>query len=353
MPMPPPGDTNGKLNEQLAQLPKAEIHLHLEGSIDPETAVLLARQRGVALKPEDVLSRYASKDFPGFIEAFKWITYYLQTPEDYFLVAQRLAEELLRQNVIHAEVTLSAGVMLKRKQNVEANLAAIREGVKAYRIRGLRFAWILDAVRQLGPDEAMKVAHIAAKLQHLGVVAFGMGGDELALPAGHFRAVYQFARGEGLHVVTHAGEIGGPDSVRDAVEILGSQRIGHGIGVMHDPKLAESLAWRNVPLEICLTSNLCTGALAKQVSRPEASLTEHPLKRFVEQGLTVTLSTDDPAMFRTDLLNEYRLAASLGLEAAQIVRIAEASFTSAFLPPEGRRKLIGQFRAAAKSLGLL
>jgi len=185
------------------------------------------------------------------------------------------------------------------------------------------------------------------------VIAFGMGGDELAFPAVNFRPTFDLARREGLRVVCHAGEIGGPESVREAVDILGAERIGHGIAVMNDPALAESLATRHVVLENCPSSNVCTGALAKQTGNPNATLADHPLAKLMAQGVLVTLSTDDPAMFHTDLLTEYSHAAALGLSNSQLLQLAEQSFSASFLPPIEKRQLLEDFRAAAKSAGLL
>jgi aminodeoxyfutalosine deaminase len=180
-----------------------------------------------------------------------------------------------------------------------------------------------------------------------------MGGDELAGPTVNFRPAFDYARHEGLHLVCHAGEIGGPESVREAIEILGAERNGHGIAVMRDPAFADTLATRRVVLENCLTSNLCTGALATQTEKPGASLKDHPLPEFLKRGLAITLSTDDPGLFNTDLLTEYSLAASLGISTAQLVQLAEQSFLSAFLPPEEKRQMLVDFRAAAKSAGLV
>jgi aminodeoxyfutalosine deaminase len=334
-------------------LPKAEIHLHLEGSVRPETAIELAARHGVRITAEEVAARYNYSDFAGFIEAFKWVTSFLRGPGDYRLIAQRLGEELIRQNVVYAEITISAGVMLLRKQNVEANFEAIRETAEEASSERLRTAWIFDAARQFGAGAAREVARWAGKLRKMGVVAFGMGGDELAVPTAEFRPAFDGARSEGLRIVCHAGETGGPELVREAVEILGAERIGHGIAVMRDPELAESLAAREIVLENCLTSNLSTGALAKQTGKAEVSLRDHALPKFLERGLRVTLSTDDPAMFHTDLLTEYSRAASLGLSDKQLVDLAEQSFHAAFLPRADRDSMVEDFRAAAKSAGLI
>lgn len=334
-------------------LPKAELHLHLEGSIRPETAVELAARHGVALTPSAVAARYNYSNFAGFIDAFKWVSSLLRDPQDYALITRHLAEELIRQNVVYAEITISAGVMLHRMQNVEANFAAIRDAVESVPARRLRTSWIFDAARQWGGEAAVEVAHSAAKLQPYGVVAFGLGGDELAVPTEHFRPAFQYARGEGLHLVCHAGEVGGPEMVREAVDMLTAERIGHGIAVMHDHALADSLAMRRIVLENCLSSNLCTGALDKQTGKTDAPIADHPLRQLIERGMAVTLSTDDPSMFHTDLLTEYSRAASLGLTGEQLVRLAQESFEHSFLPPIEKRQYLDDFAAAAKSAGLL
>ena len=341
------------LPEAFNSLPKAELHLHLEGTIRPETAIELAARHNIKLTREEVADRYAHKDFVGFIETFKWVTSFLRDPEDYALITRKMCEELVRQNVVYAEVTISTGVMLRRMQNVQANFEAIVEAASGVLYHRLRTAWIFDCVRQFGTDAAMEVARWAAKLQGKGVIAFGMGGDELALPTANFRPAFSLARSEGLRLVCHAGEIGGPVLVREAVEILGAERIGHGIALMHDHALAESLATRKIVLENCPTSNLYTGALAKQLGKPTAELREHPLRTFLDHNWPVTLSTDDPGLFHTDLAKEYACAASLGLTKEQIVRLAEESFNAAFLSASDKRQLLENFRAAAKSAALL
>jgi aminodeoxyfutalosine deaminase len=334
-------------------LPKAEIHLHLEGSIRPQTAVELAARHKEKITVQEVARRYRYADFAGFIEAFKWATSFLRQPDDYRVIVKALGEELILQNVVYAEITISAGVMRLRKQSVEANFAAISDAAREFAPRGLRMAWIFDAARQFGADRAMEVARLAAKLRTAGVAAFGMGGDELAFPAADFRAAFDRARSEGLRIVCHAGETGGPQAVRDALEILGAERIGHGIGVMHDFELGESLAARGIVLENCLTSNLSTGALAKQTGRADAALADHPLPQLIERGIPVTLSTDDPAMFHTDLRTEYSKAALLGLSRAQLLALAERSFSASFLPVAEKHAFLDQFRAAAQSAGLV
>lgn len=342
-----------KIETFLAELPKAELHLHLEGSIEPATAVALAARHGVTLMPEEVAARYSYQDFTEFLEAFKWVTSFLQTPADYALVTECLADQLVAKNVVYAEVTLSVGVMLWRTQDVEANFMAIRDVGTRARKKGLRLQWVFDAVRQFGPDAAMEVARWAARMKSEGVVAFGMGGDELALPAADFRRVYDYAAAEGIHRLVHAGEVGGPEAVREAVVLLGAERIGHGIAAMRHERTMDFLAARQIPLEICPTSNLRTGALARQLGQTEAQVEDHPLGEFFARRLCVTLSTDDPAMFRTDLVREYILGLQTGLRPTELVQIAQAGFESAFLPAEEKRSLLESLRAKTSSLRLV
>jgi aminodeoxyfutalosine deaminase len=335
----------------LAALPKAELHLHLEGSIEPATVVELAKRHGVAVMQDEVCARYAPGDFAQFIEAFKWVTSLLREPADYALIAERLAQSLRRQNVLYAEVTLSAGVMLWRHQDPEKNFAAIRDAVS--KITGIRFAWVFDAVRQWGAVAALEVARIAAGMRLPEIVAFGIGGDELALPTSDFRHVYEYAASEGLHRLIHAGEIGGPESVRDAVETLGVERIGHGIGVMRDERMMDFLAARGIPLEVCPTSNLRTGALARQLGSASAGYAQHPLASLFRRGVPVTISSDDPAMFETTLTREYLHAYGMGLAPSELLQIAEASFRHSFLSLGEKRAFLETFHSSAAALGLV
>ncbi len=334
------------------QLSLPELHLHVEGSIGPATACELAARYGTRLSPAEVVAQYAYSDFSGFLEAFKWVTSFLRSPEDYALITRRLCEDLRRQNVGYAELTVSIGVMLLRKQDAEANFEAMHGAATAE--NGFpRVQWIFDAARQFGPAAAMEVARVTARAKSAGVVAFGMGGDELFLPAAEFRAAYDYAAAQGLHRLVHAGEIGGPREIREAVELLGAERIGHGIAAIHDTALVDFLADRRIPLEVCPTSNLRTGALARQLGRARAGLEDHPLPRLFRAGIPVTLASDDPAMFRTGLFQEYESALQAGLSVADLVHIARAGFEHAFLPQAEKAALLETFRTETVRLGLV
>jgi aminodeoxyfutalosine deaminase len=342
-----------ELAARIASLPKAELHLHLEGSIDPVTVVELAARHGDTIAPGQVAARYDTRDFPAFIEAYKWVTSYLRNPQDYALIARETAEFLLAQNVVYAEITISAGVMLLRKQDPFANFRAIHEATLPYESLGLRLQWIFDCVRQFGPRPAMDVARIAVELQKEGVVAFGIGGDELALPASDFGEVFDYAGSNGLHRVAHAGEIGGPDSVRDALTYFSAERIGHGIATTRDPNLAATLRDRLIPLEMCPTSNLRTGALARQIGQDHADLQHHPLPDLFRAGVPLSVSTDDPAMFATDLQREYLALLEMGISPRELVRIGAAAFQGAFLPSADKFSYLAAFTRQATAVDLI
>jgi len=296
----------------LHSLPKAELHLHLEGSIEPATLAELGAGD----------YRYDFADFAGFIESFKWVTSYLRSPDDYALVTRRLLESLERQNVRYAEITLSAGVVLWRKQDFGAVYDAVRAAARESKVQTY---WILDAIRHFGPEHAMEVAKLAADRAQEGVVAFGIGGDEARGPAGWFREVFEFARQQGLGLTAHAGETCGPESVWQAIEI-GAERIGHGISSVDDPALLRELRSRAIPLEICVSSNLATGAAA--------SLSAHPLRRLYDSGVPVIINSDDPAMFHTTLTREFELARDhFGFSDAELQDLAENGFRHAFREP--------------------
>jgi aminodeoxyfutalosine deaminase len=328
-----------ELFPKIAAMPKAELHLHLEGSIRPATAVALAARHGLSLTEDEVRQRYAYTDFSAFIEAFKWVTSFLREPSDFALLTTDLAEQLLAENVAYAEVTLSVGVMMLRKQNPQANFEAILAAAEPFESKGLRLNWIFDAVRQFGAALAYEVVDWAKLCNSPRIVAFGIGGDELSVATKDFQTVYKHAAYCGLHRLIHAGEIGGPEKIREAIDFLGVERIGHGIGAMHDPGLMDMLAERRIVLEVCPVSNLRTGALARQLKMEDPSLSQHPLPKLLRHGIPVVLSTDDPSMFHTSLHDEYRHAQEMGLTGEELRRLVENGFEYAFMTPEERTRL--------------
>ena len=317
---------------RIDSLSKAELHLHLEGSIQAATACTLTARHGVNTTEKEIRERYAFHNFPEFLETFKWLTSFLREPQDYALAAHDLGGQLLAQNVVYAEITLSVGVMLLRKQKPEANFEALLRAVEPFERRGLRFRWVFDAVRQFGAEAAMAVVEAARNCRSKEIVAFGIGGDELQVPTAAFRAVYERAADLGLHRLIHAGEVGGPERIREAIELLGVERIGHGIAAIKDSALMDLLAERKIPLEICSQSNIRTGALARQLARDNAQIEDHPLPRLFRHGIPVVISTDDPGLFDTTLRGEYANAVRMGLRETELEQICAMGFLFAFQP---------------------
>ncbi len=328
----------------LRQLPKAELHLHLEGMLLPRRVMSLAKKYAVPLELDELDSRYNLRGFSQFLELFKWATSFLREPDDYAQLAQDAATALHEQGIVYAEITLSVGVMLLRKQNVAANFVALREVFARNRAAGTgpQVQFIFDAVRQFGPAPAMEVARLAAQLNSEGVVAFGLGGDELSLALSDFRKAYEYAAQHGLYLVAHAGETGGPEQIQDAIDLLKVKRIGHGIAAIRSPALMNTLVTRNLPLEICLTSNLRTNALNIQLNSAHCRISLHPLAKFFRHGIPVTLSTDDPAMFRTTLLEEFAYALQTGLSLNDLVAINRTAFEHAFLSDSSRQSFLAR-----------
>ena len=305
------------MDDFLLELPKAELHLHLEGSVEPETL----HELDPATPLEDLRALYEYADFDAFLRTFGAIGKRLRSPEDYGLITRRLLERLAAQNVRYAEIIIAAGVVLWKEVEFGPIFDAI---VNAAAESPVETRWIFDAVRQFGVEPAMQVAEWAAARQDRGVVALGIGGSETRGPAEWFREVFAFAKREGLHLLAHAGEGTTAQSIWGALE-LGAERIGHGISAIEDPVLIRHLRDHGIPLEICITSNLVTGV----VKRVE----DHPVRRLFDAGVPITLNTDDPAMFRCTLAGEFELAkTAFGFTNAELASIAEAGFRYAFEP---------------------
>jgi aminodeoxyfutalosine deaminase len=338
----------------IAALPKAELHLHLEGTVDPPTLAELSRRHntplptsnnrydvqgsGDVLTEDDVRRLYSYQDFYGFMMAFKAVTERLRTPEDYELITYRLMQKLARQNVLHAEVYVSVGVIHWRGQE----FAPLFEGMENGRQRGesdfgVSLLWIFDAVRHFGVEPAAKVFDLAARWRDRNVVGIGLGGIEREGPAQNFRDLYKKAAAQDLRLTVHAGETEGPESVWAALNI-GAERIGHGFSAARDSELVEALARKQVPLEVCISSNLRT--------RVCADIRKHPVKIMFDNGLMITLNTDDPEMFQTSLSREYELARQeCGFSEDHLRELARNSFEASFLPPAKKLEFLHRIDA--------
>jgi aminodeoxyfutalosine deaminase len=305
------------MDDFVRRLPKAELHLHLEGSVEPETL----QELDAAAPVDDLRGLYSYTCFDDFLKAFGAVGKRLRGPEDYAVITRRLLERLESENVRYAEIIIAAGVVLWKRQDFAPIFNAVRAAAEN---SAVEVRWILDAVRQFGVEHVQAVAELAADRRNEGVVAFGIGGSEQRGPAEWLSEPFAYAKRAGLHLTAHAGEGTSPQSVWAALE-LGAERIGHGISAIEDPVLMRHLRDRQIPLEICITSNVVTGVVPR--------LEDHPIRRLYDAGVPIVLNTDDPAMFCCTLVGEYALAARVfGFTEAELRKIAENGFRYAFGP---------------------
>ena len=326
--------------------PKAELHLHLEGTITPATLVeLSARHDAHPITLPEAESLYQFTDFTGFIEAFKAVTHQLIHADDYELAAWRMMEQLAAQGVVHAEVYISVGVIYMWRDFDPVCFEPIFTGLERARERGerelgLSLYWIFDAVRHFTVEEAERVFVKAAEMrsQYPSIIGIGLGGDERRAGSAPFHALYAGARKAGLRLTNHAGETTGPEAIWEALAI-GSERLGHVLSAIADPDLLEELKKGNIGLELNPTSNVRTGVCT--------SFAAHPLRRYFDAGLLVTLNSDDPAFFGSDIANEYLLAHSeQGFTREELRQLAANSIRASFLPESEKTAWLSRIVAA-------
>jgi adenosine deaminase/aminodeoxyfutalosine deaminase len=329
--------------DYIRRLPKAELHLHLEGAIQPSTLVeLSARHDASPLTLPEAEALYRFNNFSEFLDSFKAVTRLLIGPEDYELAAWRMIEHLHRQGIVHAEVFISVGVIyLWRNHDPEAFepiFAALeRSRERGQRELGLSLYWIFDAVRHFSLPEAERVFRKAIELRpkYPSIIGIGLGGDERRTGSEPFRALYAEAAAAGLRLTNHAGETTGSGAIWEALSI-GSERIGHALSAIQDSGLLLELRERQTPLELNPTSNLRTGVCP--------SFAAHPLRAYFDRGLLVTLNSDDPAFFGSDLVHEYlRAHTEQGFTRQELRQLAENSIRSSFLPELEKAALIARF----------
>ena len=315
-------DPEAAIEDLVRRLPKAELHVHLEGSIDPPLAARLAARHGIQLPGGlhyEPRARY--ERFVDFAELYLAISSCLQEADDFTLAVQEVGRGLLAQNVRYAEMTFTPWTHVARGVDPAAMLVGLLEGRASALEQGIVIRWVFDIVRHL-PDTADPTLDFGLDLRRAdpnGVVGLGLGGPEgPEYPIEPFEPVFERARSEGLVSLPHAGEQTGASSVRDAVERLGAARIGHGFRCLEDPQVVELLLERDIPLEICPSSNVALGWVP--------SFEAHPLPRLLDAGLRVSLGSDDPPLFSTDIVREYaRCAAVFGWDASVVRRLAAAA----------------------------
>jgi len=329
----------------IRRMPKVELHVHLEGSIQPETLLLLARRNSVTLPTataEGLRQWYKFTDFPHFVEIYLAISACVCSPEDIEFIAREFLRGQAAQRILHSEVTFSPFTHYSTNKRIpfEDQIAALGRA-RAWAASELEIGvgWVLDIVRNVRPVEhGLTVADWAIGGIESGVVALGLGGIEAGNPPELFQEAFDRARAAGLPAVPHAGETAGAESVRGAIRTLKAQRIGHGVRCLDDPGLVAELRDRQIPLEVCPTSNVCLGVAP--------SLAEHPLPRLLDEGLYVTINSDDPPMFNTTLTDEYlRAAQILGCGAETIENLAINAVRASLLPEASRVDLERRFRS--------
>ncbi len=325
----------------LTLLPKVEIHLHLEGAI-PLDALweLIQKYRGDAgVRNRTALEeRFQYRDFPHFIETWCWKNGFLREYDDFTFVADKVAEDLARQGIRYLEAFYSPPDFARQGLEVQGITEALRKGLDAH--AATIETWLIaDVVRDLGPAKAARTLEQLSEVKSLGVIGIGMGGSEQAYPPEPFADVYERAREYGFHTTAHAGEAAGPESVWGALKALKVDRIGHGTRAVEDPSLVALLAERQVPLEMCPLSNARTGVVD--------GIAAHPIRRFFEAGVRVSVNTDDPKMFNTSLEGEYAaLADQLGFQPSEIKTLMQNAIRSTWATLDTQRRLLLELDAA-------
>jgi adenosine deaminase len=333
-------------------VPKAELHVHLEGAIQPETLLTLARRNNIELPAntiEGVRNWIAYRDFDHFIELFRAACRCLRTADDFELAAYDLGADLARQGVRYAEVTFSASIHHIFGTPQQAYFEGLARGrARARADFGVELAWIFNIVRQWkdGRDVAVLADYtldVSIQGKEIGVIALGLAGAEDGAPPEPFAPWFDKARAAGLHSAPHAGEHAGPASVWGAIRALGAERIGHGVRAAEDPALVAYLARHQIPLDVCPLSNVRLGVAE--------SLEQHPLPALLDAGVVMTLNSDDPSLFNTSLSDDYEtLVEPFGLDVEQIDALVLNGFRSSFLPAERKQALLADVQQTLAAL---
>lgn len=319
------------------QVPKVELHLHLEGAIPHDTLWELVRKYGgdpTVPDLESLSNKFEYKDFPHFIQAWLWKNKYLREYEDFTLIAEAVARDLARQNICYVEGFYSPSDFSGHGLQPQRLTEAIRTGLK--RIPEIEFALIVDLVRDFGPDQAAVTLEKVNEVRDQGVIGIGIGGSEQDFPPEPFEAVFEQARKLGFHTTAHAGEAAGADSIWGAIHSLKVDRIGHGTRAYEDESLLDYLSVHKIPLEMNILSNVRTGVVP--------SIDEHPIRRYFEYGINVTINTDDPKMFNNSLSDEYRLLEEkLNFSKDEIRRLILQGVQASWLAKDRKKEYIEMF----------
>ncbi|ELP69595.1 adenosine deaminase [Streptomyces turgidiscabies] len=325
----------------IAGLPKAELHVHHVGSASPRIVSQLAARHpdsAVPTDPEALADFFTFTDFAHFIKVYLSVVDLIRTPEDVRLLTYEIARDMARQQVRYAELTITPFSSVRRGIDDRAFMDAIEDARKSAEAEfGIVLRWCFDIPGEAGLESAEETVRLATddRLRPEGLVSFGLGGPEIGVPRPQFKPYFDRAIAAGLRSVPHAGETTGPETVWDALNHLRAERIGHGTSAAQDPALLAHLAEQRIALEVCPTSNIATRAVR--------TLDEHPLKEFVRAGVLVTINSDDPPMFGTDLNSEYAVAARLlDLDEWGVADLAKNAVEASFLDPAGKAALAAE-----------
>ncbi|MFC4532785.1 adenosine deaminase [Sphaerisporangium dianthi] len=334
-------ETTPSIEAFIAALPKVELHLHLVGAASPSTVLELARRHPGGPVPsgeEELRAFYAFRDFPHFAEIYESVNSLVREPEDIVTLVTGTARDLAAQNVRYAELTVTA----HSHQRMGMSKAAITEALDvaaraSVADHGVRVGYVFDIPGEYGAEAARTTLDHALSAPPEALVGFGLAGIEQERPKYRdaFRDAFRAATAAGLHSVPHGGEMTGPETIWEAIEGLGAERVGHGISCVRDARLMAHLKETQIPLEVCPTSNVRTGQVP--------AIASHPLPRLLEEGLFVTLNSDDPPMFATTLNAEYGVAAHVfGLGEAELAALARNAVRASFLDERAKREIIGE-----------
>ncbi|MEJ2663001.1 MAG: adenosine deaminase [Spirochaetia bacterium] len=317
-------------------LPKIELHLHLEGAIPLPTLWELIKKYGghkeLGNDIENLRRKFVFKDFPHFIETWIWKNQFLKEYEDFEFMAAGVARDLAAQNIVYAELFFTPSDHLAKGLELERIVEAVAAGI-ARQEKKTTLRLIYDLCRDAGPEKGMEQLEKLKDLKDYGIIGIGIGGSEQLYPPEPFAAVYEKARTYGLHTTAHAGEAAGAPSVWGALKTLKAERLGHGTRSIEDPSLVAYLKETQVPVEVCPLSNVRTGVVA--------SLAEHPVKHYFAEGLNICINTDDPKMFHNSLEQEYAsLVDELGFSLGDIKQLLHNAAASAWCDEETKQKLM-------------
>jgi aminodeoxyfutalosine deaminase len=332
----------------IADLPKVELHVHHVGSASPRIVADLAGRHPDAGVPDDparLAEYFTFRDFAHFVDLYLATVSLIRTPDDVRLLTYEVAREMAAQRIRYAELTCTPYTHVLNGVPIEGYIEAIEDArVAAERDLGLVLRWIFDVPGEIGENAAEETARIAVDRGPDALIGFGLGGPEIGTSRPRFKPAFDLARAAGLHSVPHAGESTGPQTIWDALEYLGAERIGHGTSATQDPRLLAYLAEHRIPLEVCPTSNIATRVVPDYQS--------HPIRDMVGGGVIVTINSDDPPMFGTNLNREYGIAAELlGLDHAGVAALAGAAVDASFQDEPGKQLIRSEIAAHLAAAG--